>query len=356
MPARPTRRRVTIKDVAARCGVSTSAVSNVLRHAYGVSPEMQAKVEAAIAELGYRPHAGARAMRGRSYTLGVMLADVHNPFAAELVDAILESFLGTEYQVILGPGGGQPDTQCRSVEAMVDRQVDGVILIAPMMPQDWLEDLAATVPTVVLARHGRAVGYDTVVDDDFVGAQLVVNHLVGLGHRRIAHIANGDGGLRRPHLLPQTVRIDGYRRAMCDHGLEAEIDIATETYSEEGGYRATGTLLGRKHPPTAIFAGADIAAFGVLRAAHEAGLTIPGDLSLAAYDNTSIAAIPQINLTSVDQSGHLVGQTAARLLIERIEGRTAPILFSVAPSLVVRGTTAPVHQAAVRGHDISGVA
>jgi LacI family transcriptional regulator, galactose operon repressor len=341
MPARPARRRITIKDVAAHCGVSTSAVSNVLRHAYGVSPEMQAKVETAIAELGYRPHAGARAMRGRTYTLGVLVADVHNAFLADLVDAIMGQIRDTEYQVILGPGGSRPDEQCRSIEAMVDRQVDGVVLIAPMMPQKWLEELATTVPTVVLGRHGRSPLYDTVVDDDLEGSRLVVDHLVDLGHRRIAHIAAGSG-LRAPHALPQTVRADGYRRAMQQHGLESEIDVVTETYTEEGGYRGAIALLRRPRPPTAIFAGADIAALGVLRAVHEAGLTIPADLSLAAYDNTSVAAIPQIDLTSVDQAGQLTGRTAARLLMERIDGRTAPVLFSVAPRLVVRGSTAPL--------------
>jgi LacI family transcriptional regulator len=341
--AEPGRRRVTISDVAARCGVSTSAVSNVLRHAYGVSPAMKAKVEAAIAELGYRPHAGARAMRGNTFTLGVLVPDLHNPFIASVVDAINEHMNDTRYVVLIGTGRATAEDQRRTIEGMVDRQVDGLILIAPEMSQQWLDDLASTVPTVVLGRHGRASAYDTVVGDDFHGAQLVVDHLVELGHHRIAHLAHSGGGLRRPHVLPQTARVDGYRQRMQERGLEAHINVITTSYTEEGGYIGAASLLRQTPRPTAIFVGADIAALGVLRAVDEAGLVVPGDVSLASYDNSSIAALPQISLTSVDQEAHLVGDTAARLLIERMDGRTAPVQLTIAPHLVVRRTSMPLN-------------
>jgi LacI family transcriptional regulator len=157
---------------------------------------------------------------------------------------------------------------------------------------------------------------------------------------RIAHISTDAGGLRRPNMLPQTARLDSYRRRMAEHGLEAEIDVVATGYTEDGGYRGASALFARTPRPTAVFAGADIAALGVLRAASEAGLSIPSDLSLVAYDNSSIAALPQIDLTSVDQEASLAGRTADRLLLERIGGRTAPIHLSITPTLVVRGSTA----------------
>lgn len=356
MSVEPGRRRVTIKDVAAHCGVSTSAVSNVLRRASGVSPEMRAKVEQAIVDLGYRPHAGARAMRGRSYTLGILVPEnLHNPFISAVVDAITDHVDGTRYVVLIGAGRSTAQDQCRLIEGMVDRQVDGLVLIAPEMSQQWLENLASTVPTVVIGRHGRSAAYDAVVGDDVHGAHLVVDHLVGLGHRRIAHIAHGNGGLRRPHVLPQTARVDGYRERMRAHGLEECIAIATTSYSEQGGYEGADALLRQDPRPTAIFVGADIAVLGVLQAAHEAGLRVPGDLSLASYDNSSIAAIPQVDLTSVDQEAELVGQTAARLLLERIDGRSAPVFFSITPHLVERGSSAPPDASGASSASPSGV-
>lgn len=350
------RRRVTINDVAAHCGVSSSAVSNVLRDAYGVSPAMRAKVQAAIEELGYRPHAGARGMRGRSFTLGVLVPDVHNPYIAALIDAIMGYVDGTQYVVIMGTGRATSADQRRTVEGMVDRQVDGLILISPEMAQAWLDELGPAVPTVVVARHGLSTAYDSVVGDDVHGAQLVVDHLVTLGHRRIAHIAHGDGGLRAPNLLPQTARLRGYRERMREHGLEDCVSIATTGYSEEGGYVGALSLLRQEPRPTAIFIGADIAALGVLRAAAELGLSIPRDLSLVAYDNSSLAAVPQIDLSSVDQEARIVGETSVRLLLERIEGRTAPVSISVKPNLVVRGSSAGPAPGATTGPDVVTVA
>ena len=128
---------------------------------------------------------------------------------------------------------------------------------------------------------------------------------------------------------------------MHRHGLADAVAIAGTSYAEEGGYQAGRELLDRPDRPTAIFAGADFAALGVLRAAYELGLRIPADLSLVGYDNTTLAASAPINLTSVDQAAHDLGSTAARLLGERMDGRSRSVLTSTAPRLIVRNTTAP---------------
>lgn len=331
-------RRATVHDVAREAGVSVSAVSKVLRDAYGVSPQMRARVTAAIETLGYRPHAAARAMRGRSYTVGVMVPELSSPFPTEVSESLFRDLERTPYQGVLVDGGLRIDRQQRSLEAMLDRRVDGLVLIAPWMSIDWLEELGARVPTVVVALHGGGENFDTVVDDDYLGARLIVNHLVGLGHSRILHTGQPSRGLTPPHVLSHTARCDGYVKAMAAHGLEAAV-LITE-YTEEGGHQAAAEALDRTQAPTAIFAGADIAALGALRAAEDRGLRVPEDLTVVGYDNIYTSTIRRVALTTVDQSGALTGTTAARLLLERLDGRTEPVHHVIKPRLIVRATSA----------------
>ena len=340
-PAPP--RRVTIVDVAVHAQVSTTTVSKVLRNAYGASPAMRAKVQQSISELGYRPNAAARAMRGQTYTLGVMLPDLRNPFFPEILDGLTEALRGTEYQVLVGPGGCN-DEQAEShvTDAMIDRGMDGMILIAPISSRSRLEHLANRIPTVVVGRHGHSAAYDAVSDDDLTGAALVVGHLAGLGHRRIAHIEHAESDPDRLVEMPNAIRADGYQRAMHAHGLADEIDIVSTTYTQEGGYEGARQLLARPVRPTAIFAGADIVAMGVLDAISEAGLSVPADISVAGYDNTTFAQLGQISLTSVDQAGRQIGAETARLLLDRIADRHRPSAqIKLSPTLVPRRTTAP---------------
>ncbi|NEA63521.1 LacI family DNA-binding transcriptional regulator [Streptomyces sp. SID12488] len=336
-------KRATIADVARSAGVSTSAVSKVLTNAYGVSPGMRERVRAAMTELGYRPHAAARGMRGRTYTIGVLLASIRNAFYADLLEGVDALLRDSEYAVFIGSSGSaEMDDQMKLIHAMVDRQMDGLILIAPAVPRAEVVRIAADVPTVVLGHHDPSPAYDCVVNQDGLGVDLVVDHLVGLGHRDIAHLSHptvrGTQWQQRPE---HHVRA-AYGEAMARHGLSDLARVVNSGYSDEGGYRGAMELLTSTRPPTAIFAGADVAATGVFRAAAELGLRIPEDLSLAGYNNTSVAALAPVNLTSVDQAGAMMGETAARLLVERIENRRdRAVVMASTPHLVVRGSTAP---------------
>jgi LacI family transcriptional regulator len=335
-------RRVTIVDVARHAQVSTTAVSKVLRNAYGASPEMREKVRRAIDELGYRPLAAARGLRGRTYTIGVMLPDIRNPFFPEILDGITGRLADTDYQVFLGPGCNGEKEEARVTEAMIDRGMDGIVLIAPVSSRARLERVAAAVPTVVVGRHGHSPVYDTVTDDDMAGASLVVGHLAGLGHRRIAHIEHHETDPTRIAEMPNAQRAEGYRRAMRSLGLAEEIDIVSTSYTQQGGYEGAKELLARPHRPTAVFAGADIVAMGVLEAVAEAGLSVPGDISVAGYDNTTFASFGPVALTSVDQAGREIGGNTARLLLERIaDRRKTSVQVKLSPALVPRRTTAP---------------
>lgn len=334
-------RRITISDVASHAGVSRAAVSKVLRKAYGVSPTMQRRVTAAIDELGYRPLAAARALRGRTYTIGVVLDTLRNPFFADILDGFNEGLADTDYQVLIGSGDFGASGQTQLTNAMVDRQVDGLLMIAPGIVKSHVVGVAADVPMVVIGHHDRSDQFDSVVNDDALGAEYVVDHLVNLGHRRIGHTTSAGYPASRWRLPPERVVRQGYERAMRRHGLRDVARVSVTAFSEEGGYAAAMDLLTAAERPSAIFAGADIAAFGVFRAAAELGLRIPEDLSIAGYNNTVVAQLAPVDLTSVDQAGPDMGLAAARLLLERIDGRTRSVLTSVSPRLVVRGTTAP---------------
>ncbi|MFJ4620737.1 LacI family DNA-binding transcriptional regulator [Streptomyces sp. NPDC088812] len=326
--------------MAQHAGVSTTAVSKVLRNAYGVSGAMQEKVRASIAELGYRPHAAARGMRGRTYTIGVLLDSIRNTFFADILDGIHQALQDSEYTILIGAAGFGAASQSKTTQSMIDRQMDGLILVAPGTPRAEVLAIAESTPTVVIGHHDQSPLHDSVVDADGVGAGLVVDHLVSLGHRSIALVASPGSQASKWRHTPEIVLAGGYTEAMERHGLAEHARISRSAYTDEGGYKAGMSLLTSENPPTAIMAGADVVALGVWRAAHELGLGIPGDLSLAGYNNTALADLATVQLTSVDQAGLDMGGTAARLLIERVEGkRDHAVQTTMTPRLVVRHTT-----------------
>ncbi|HWU08556.1 MAG TPA: LacI family DNA-binding transcriptional regulator [Streptomyces sp.] len=336
------KKRVTITDVARHAGVSTAAVSKVLRNAYGVSDAMREKVGAAIAELNYRPHAAARGMRGRTYTIGVLLDNIRNTFFADILDGVRDTLQDSEYTVMVGAAGFGAEAQSKTTRAMVDRQMDGLILIAPGSPRAEVLATAQSTPTVVIGHHDTSDLHDSVVDADGMGAALVVDHLVSLGHRGIGLVSSPGSRSSRWARTPEIVLTNGYTGAMGRHGLAGHTRVCRAAYSDDGGYKAGMSLLTGDDRPTAIMAGADVAALGVWRAAHELGLRVPEDLSLVGYNNTALADLATVQLTSVDQAGHDMGSTAARLLIERVEGRRErAVQTTMTPRLVVRGSTAP---------------
>ncbi|MPY31813.1 LacI family transcriptional regulator [Streptomyces adustus] len=335
------KKRVTITDVARHAGVSTAAVSKVLRNAYGVSPAMQERVRAAMAELNYRPHAAARGMRGRTYTIGVLLDNIRNTFFADILDGIRDALRDSEYTVMIGAAGFDADSQAKTIRSMVDRQMDGLILIAPGTVRTEVLATAQSTPTVVIGHHDASDLHDSVLDADGLGAGLVVDHLVSLGHRDIALVSSPGSRASKWTRTPEIVLADGYLEAMERHGLQAYARVHKTAYSDEGGHKAGLSLLASPDRPTAIMTGADVAALGVWRAAHELGLRVPEDVSLVGYNNTAIADLATVQLTSVDQAGRTMGSTAAKMLIERVEGhRDRATQVTMTPRLVIRHSTA----------------
>lgn len=329
----PVAPKPTIRNVAERAGVSKSLVSLVMRGSPHVSERRREAVLKAAQELGYRPNAVARSLvEGRTRLIGAIVADLHNPFFAEFLDGLQESLHGDGLRMLVGSGRWDPRFEAEAVEAFLEMRVDGLVLLS-VVP-DTLADIAKSVPVVVVGERD-VEGVDIVVDDDELGARLAVDHLVELGHRRIAHIEGAPSTTAR-------YRRNGYELAMRRHGLADQVVVTPGDFTEDGGYRAALELLSRDSRPTAIFAPNDLVATGALSAADEKDLRVPTDISIVGYDNTHLAAIRHIALTSVDQPRRDMGRVAAERLSARIEDplRIARQML-VVPHLVVRSTTGP---------------
>lgn len=327
----------TIRDVAAAAGVSKSLVSLVLQGSDKVGPVKWAAVQDAIAALGYRPNATARHLsQRRTSTVGVLLNDLRNPWYVDCLEGLAAALGERGYRMYLGDSRLDSRTDDLLTQGFLDFQVDGLVLVGTMPLTGRLQEAARLVPTVVAAsRDVDLPGVDVIAGDDWAGATLAVDHLVALGHRRIAHIAGGAGRFAE-------LRRDSYLAAMARHGLVPQIETSDAT--EEGGYRAAVRLLSRTVPtdrPSAIFAVNDVACIGAISAADELGLDLPSQLSVVGFDNTHLAQLRHLWLTSVDTASFAVGRRAGEALLRRIDHPGgAPATETLLPAtLHVRGSS-----------------
>lgn len=330
------RNHPTILDVAHRAGVSKSLVSLVMRESPRVSDEKRAAVLRAATELRYRPNAVARSLvRKRSYLIGVMLSDLHNPFFVEVVDGIEHEARSENYHALFNTGGRTAEGESVAIETLLQLRTDGLILAGPVLTSREILSAASTTQVVLIARPSRWPEIDSVTNNDRAGARLAIRHLIELGHTSIAHIDGGKGagaGARRA----------GYFEAMRQSGLGERALVVRGAFTEEGGEGGVARLLDEGHRPTAIFAANDLAAFGALHALEQRGLAVPDDVSLVGYDNIRPGALGHNNLTTIDQPRREMGATAVRLLLDRLDGkRTRARHVLLPPTLVVKASTGP---------------
>ena len=324
----------TMQQVADRAGVSLALVSLVMRQAPNVSDYRRQLVLDAAEQLGYRPNVLARNLASRrTNTIGVVLNDIHNPFFAEIIDGIQAASDEADYRVLIGNGKRSPSGEAEMVETFLQFRVDGIITAGATMPMSTIEAASESTKMVLVGRSSRSQVVDSVNTDDVTGARLAVEYLVELGHRRIAHIDGGTGA-------GSEERRRGYSQAMTDQGLSAEIVTACGDFTESGGYHAASELLNQSSRPTAIFAANDLSAAGALDRVENAGLTVPGDVSIVGYDNTALAAMQHLSLTTVNQPRDEIGRLAVRFILERLrDERTDSVHHMIAPTLVKRKTS-----------------
>jgi DNA-binding LacI/PurR family transcriptional regulator len=324
-------RRPRLEDVAAEAGVSTASVSLVLREVPGPSAKTRERVLAAAERLGYRADRTASLLaRRRTRLLGVPVL-LRDAFRTELAEEVQVAADAHGYAVALSaitPVTDEP----RVVEALLDMRCEAVLLLAPELPPADLAALAARAPVVVVSRHVPPNGFDVVRVADEAGVGEAVDHLVGLGHRRIVHVDGGDAAMAAD-------RRAGFLAGLRRHDLDGR--VVPGGYEEAAGALAARTLLAEPDLPTAVIAANDRCAIGLLDVFLRAGVRVPEDVSVIGYDDGELARLAHIDLTTVSQEVAEQARQAVAAALQRLDGsRTEPAEVVLKPHLVVRGTTA----------------
>ena len=322
------QRRPTLIDVAKAAGVSRALVSIVMRGAPGAAESTRQKVLETARELGYRADSRARLLRSsRTKLLGLTFSS-SQPFHTEIVDAAYAEASARGYEIALSAvASGRPEA--RAIETLLDVGAEALIIIAPTLSNDDLALHARRVPVVSLLRADVGDLVDSVSSDDYAGIRIAVDHLVSLGHRRIAHV---DGGTA----VSSDNRREAYRAQMLRHGLEPV--IVPGGPDEEDGMGA-GQIL-QVNPPTAVIAFNDRSALGIMESFRIAGINIPADISVLGYDDSHFARLSYVQLSSISQDAPLLAAAAVDRAVNRIEGAQSPGSVVRTPHLVIRKTTA----------------
>lgn len=338
-------RKVTIRDIALHANVSTATVSHVFNNTRYVSPEIRDRVLRVSKELAYVPNSVARSLRsGKTRTIGLVLPDSGNPFFAEIGRHIEENAFAKGYNVIIGNTEGDPEKESFYLDTLVQKKVDGIIFVSTGTSSTSIRQLCdLRIPVVIADREVEAVdcieNVVVVLTDNFRGGVIAVEHLIGLGHRKIGCISG-------PSIsTPSSLRTTGYRAAMQDAGLPVDERWVTPgDFSCQSGYAAARQLLERENPPTAIFCCNDMMAIGAIRAAADLGLSVPRDVSIVGFDDIALSAFMNPALTTVHQPIKEMSDAITQHLFTAFGSKSAKayqrIVFQ--PQLTIRQSTGKV--------------
>lgn len=339
------RRRVTVEDVARRAGVSTATVSRTMNGTARVAQDTVDRVRTAIDELGFRPNPAAQNLRQqRMRTIGLVMPSRGNPFFPELVASVHPEIARRGYSLLL-IDAEPPEQQAATMAG--SRLVDGILLVGSVHGQvptgigSW-----EGVPVVALDRELSSPNRAIVQCDNVAGSKAVVEHLLELGHRRIAHVRGPLG------LAVADQRADGYRTALHGHRISVDDSVVvTDDFGEDSGFAMVSRLLDRPDPPTAVFTANDMMAIGAISAAQNRGLNVPTDVSVAGFDGIHLGRYIHPPVTTYAQPVAAIAQRAVGLLLDAVEddagggrrgtGRPAPTTLRLLGDLVVRGSTCP---------------
>jgi DNA-binding LacI/PurR family transcriptional regulator len=326
----------TVKEVAARAGVSTASVSRALSGAPGVHESTRARIMKVAQELSYRPNRAARDLRVRhSRTIGVLIPDIENPFFTRLVCGTEDALRNTAYSLLLATYNEEPEQEERRLELFRADGVCGLIFAASRTPSRLYRDLAADgISLVAVSRDVRGIAADRVTVANQEGAYDAVSHLIRQGHRRIAMI-NGPSALTTAQ-----ERALGFERAMRDANLPIPGNMMRSTeFNHSAGYAAMRQLLLSPAPPTAVFTASNLLTLGALQAIHELHRAIPKEIAIVGFDEMPWAMSLRPPLTTIAQPSFEVGRTAANLLLDRLRDPTLPLRRVVLDTrLIVRSS------------------
>jgi LacI family transcriptional regulator len=306
----------TIKDVAERAGVSITTVSHVINDTRFVSEDLQKRVYDAMRELDYHPNTLARSLRsGRTKTIGLIVPDISNLFFAEVARKIEDRGLEHGYSVILCNTDDEGSKESEYINVLIAKQVDGIIFIsAGFRGENLQKPLSNKIPIVIADRDIVEVPADVVLVNNRQGGYLATSYLIGLGHKRIACISGPS------RLTPSAQRIEGYRQALKEAGLEenGSLEIAGN-FRYQGGESAMLKLLDGSDQPTAVFACNDMMALGAMRAINNHGLRVPKDFSLVGFDDIPISECVYPSITTIAQPIKQMADIVVDYLVERID-------------------------------------
>ena len=327
--------RPTIADVAREAGVSITTVSHALNGTRFVAEPTKQRVLAAIERLRYEPSSVAQSLkRDKSHAIGLLITDISNPFFTSLVRGVEDVASRAGYSVILCNTDEDPAKELSYLHVLRRKRVDGILLAPTGTRQPYMDALVeAAFPIVCIDRPSPGLPGDAVLVENVAGARAAVEHLIGLGHRRVGVISG---------LAPvgtSSERLEGYRQALRAHGLPEEPALVREGNSRlDGGYRRMNELLDLPTPPTAVFTTNNLMTLGALGALQARGVRVPDDMAVVGFDDFEWAIVLRPRLTTVAQPTYEIGETAARLLLERIEKKVdgAPRRVVLPTQLLVR--------------------
>lgn len=326
-----TQRNPTIRTVANAAGVSTATVSRALNGGK-IAESTQRNIEAVIERLGYRRNVLARGLvTGRTGVLGVLIPDVVGPLYAQMARGVEDVLEPAGMHFMMVTDNRDPEHERRSIELLLQRQVDGIVIIGSKLEAEDMADLLRDGPPAVHIQREAASAADafcTIDIDNRSGTVAAVRHLISMGHRDIAHVA----GVRRDG----QARLASFREAMVAAGLDP-VPVIQADSTEEGGYRAGIELM--EHPTvTAVYCANDRMALGLYHALKSSGIRIPADVSVVGFDDLPWGAYVDPPLTTVRQPGREMGRIAAEKVLAALNGDGTPRMISVAAELVERAS------------------
>lgn len=330
-------RRCTIADVARAAGVSKQTVSRVLNNKGELSPSTRERILGVIKELGFQPNAAARSLlTGRSYTIGLVVPDIGNPFFVDIAGGVRDAAREHGYHVLLYDTGDSPEVEAQSIQLLHERRADGLIICSSRLSDERLASLLKGVgPVVLVNRWVKGVDVSQIGADYVKGAALATNHLLELGHRRIAVVTLE---VETPN---SRAKFEGYRKAMEEAGLGVDPTlIAYSQSSLQGGVKAGNDLLGRAQRPTAIVAYSDPVGIGAMHACRHWGVSVPENMAVIGFGGNEISTVVNPPLSTVFIANFQMGRRAVDLLLERVADRSAPaVVEETEANLIIRSST-----------------